>query len=166
VKANSLGRTIPIHYNPATGRYWYRRISSERVPENKRAVAESALPFFAADLKLPVPPEIIWVEPVDWQTGHNEVSSANKKSFETGAAFRCDCFHEAEDFGGFTKFGETKSIHVRSDLGIDRIPGTIAHELRHTWQDKEYGAEFRRDCESETDASRYEREALIRFMNR
>jgi len=151
----------PKHYNPATQRYWYRCIPAETVPENKRTLATRALRFFAADLALsPALPKIIWVIPEDWQIAHEAVSAANRRAFETGEPYQCDCFNEAEDFGGYTKFDQTESIHVRSDLDLGRIPGTIAHELRHLWQD----SEFRRGDAAETDASEYELAALTKFV--
>ena len=93
----------PKHYNPATQRYWYRCIPAETVPENKRTLATRALRFFAADLALsPALPKIIWVIPEDWQIAHEAVSAANRRAFETGEPYQCDCFNEAEDFGGYT----------------------------------------------------------------
>lgn len=158
----------PEHYNPEHQQYWYRVIPEETVPEDKRSLATTALRFFAADLKLSGPlPKIIWVRTEDWRVGHEEVSAANWRQLETGEPFRCECFHEPKDFGGYTKFDQRDFIHIRADLEASRVPGTVAHELRHVWQDIGRGFEFRKnqETEAEKDASGYERDAISRFVN-
>ena len=53
-------------------------------------------------------------------------------------------------------------FYIRAELVVSRIPGTIAHELRHLGQ----SVRLRLRDEAENDASEYEREALTRFLNR
>jgi hypothetical protein len=104
--------------------------------QDLRSLADDALGFFAGDLALGEPlPMITWVVAVDWRTGHDADLEAANRERETGGAYVCDRFHEAENFEGYTPFDQTAEIRVRTDPGVEHLPGAVAHEMRHIWQD-------------------------------
>jgi hypothetical protein len=155
------------HYNPETCRYWYRKLRSETIDRDVQAESARALSFFGAELRLEQPyPKIQWVRPEPWEVADEEDTKAAVRERELGVPYECDCFHEAEDFAGFTPYRRSHLIFIRIGLAREQLLKTIADEMRHVWQDRQYGDDYRETNRqaAEADAENYVADATPRYF--
>jgi len=153
----------PMHFNPSSERYHYRKIASEGVEESKRLVAENAVGFFAGDLKID-PPSIQWITPEPWEIAEREEREAHRREKETNQPFQCDCFHDDANFLGLTPFDFRNEILVSVELDGVVLIQNIAHEMRHVWQEKERGLWRKNEpASAEDDANNYSDGAILRY---
>jgi len=154
----------PTHFNPDSERFHYRKIASEGIDDKDRLTAEKAMEFFALDLEISSP-SIQWIMSERWEVAEREEREAHRRSEETNQPYQCDCFHEEILILGSTPFDFDNEILILGDRDSGGLIQTIAHEMRHVWQEKTHGRLWRQKNAdaAEKDAHEYADVAVNRY---
>jgi hypothetical protein len=153
---------------------WYHCLDENEVDPTVLSVANNVLNFVAADLGFESPIRIVWfaidsekrvdAEPT-FQDEHEVISTFPERLLREGAALGID------RIGGFTPEASTTLMMIRADVfnpddsSRDLLRVTIAHEMRHIWQNLNWASDDRADgnrCED--DALAYQVNSINRYI--
>lgn len=161
------------NFDSELGLYWYRLVKHHPRPEFE-TMAKGFLEECAERLRLLVKPAIHWFEMAGKDEAGRAFNTCQETSNEDFSVERhpvdvpCEYFRFRQDeverirHGGCTHKDDPR-ILIACDVPDERALGTIAHECRHLFQDKEYGPDWRGDHadDAESDARQFE----LQFFN-
>jgi hypothetical protein len=159
----SMQEFTPANFNPHTGLWYYRKI--DRIDDERQTIADGAPTFFANDLEMDAP-IVTWIFPEPWEGAEREEQAARARQEASGEPYECNFVHETVPLLGHIPFEFDNRIFILGELDVLLLIRTIAHEMRHVWQEKQYGSQWHRqnaEVAAEEDADRYAFEAMQRY---
>jgi hypothetical protein len=151
---------------------WYRVLNRDSVQPRVLEVAQNVMNFVATDLGLLRPIEIKWfaqdpqvASKQPFPDEHSVMHTFGDRLLREGVALGLD------RIGGFTPEASTTVMMIRADVfdpddtSQDRLRVSIAHEMRHIWQNLNWDGDRRRDLSlCEADARSYQISAINRYI--